>query len=91
MADTGVGIAPESQARVFDRFYRADPSRSRRTGGFGLGLSIARAAVERLGGRIELESKPGEGSTFRVVLPLPPGDRAAGGTPFARWSDGTVR
>lgn len=70
VSDTGIGIPTESQAHIFDRFYRADPSRSRRTGGFGLGLSIARAAVERLGGQIMLESNPSQGSTFRVVLPI---------------------
>jgi len=55
---------------VFDRFYRVDPSRTRESGGLGLGLAIARWAVESQGGRIELESRVGEGSTFRVVLPL---------------------
>ncbi len=70
VSDTGVGIPVEAQAHVFDRFFRADPSRSRRTGGFGLGLSIAQTTVERLGGTIELESKPGQGSQFRVILPI---------------------
>ncbi|MFO0951233.1 MAG: ATP-binding protein [Isosphaeraceae bacterium] len=69
VADTGEGIPPEALPRVFDRFYRADPSRSRRTGGVGLGLSIARAVAERQGGAVEAESVPGAGSTFRVTLP----------------------
>jgi heavy metal sensor kinase len=67
--DTGPGIAAEHRERVFDRFYRVDPGRSRERGGAGLGLSIARWAVELHGGRIELESELGQGSTFRIVLP----------------------
>src|SRR5262249_24752086 len=70
VSDTGIGIPAAIQARVFDRFYRVDPSRSRRTGGAGLGLSIAKALVEGLRGRLEVESTPGTGSTFRVTLPL---------------------
>lgn len=69
VADQGPGIAPEHRERVFDRFYRADPSRNSRTGGFGLGLAIARWAVEANGGCIEVESAPGKGSVFRMVLP----------------------
>jgi len=70
VSDTGIGIPAAIQARVFDRFYRVDPSRSRRTGGTGLGLSIAKALVESMRGRLEVESTPGKGSTFRVTLPL---------------------
>lgn len=70
VSDTGVGIAGEALPRVFDRFFRADASRSRRTGGTGLGLSIARAVVERHGGTIAAESTPGVGSKFRVALRL---------------------
>ena len=70
IADTGLGIPTEALDRVFDRFYRVDPSRSRRTGGIGLGLSIVRVLVESLGGRIEVESNLGVGSTFRIRLPL---------------------
>lgn len=69
VADTGEGIAPEQQAKVFERFYRVDKSRSRAEGGAGLGLAITKLAVERHGGRIELESIKGQGSTFRVLLP----------------------
>ncbi len=69
VTDTGEGIAPEHQANVFERFYRVDKTRSRAEGGAGLGLAIARLAVERHGGRIELDSTPGRGSTFRVLLP----------------------
>jgi two-component system OmpR family sensor kinase len=57
--------------KIFDRFYRIDPSRARADGGQGLGLAIAKCAVEHQGGRIELESAPGAGSTFRIVLRLP--------------------
>jgi heavy metal sensor kinase len=67
VTDRGPGIRRADQARVFDRFYRVDPARAR--GGIGLGLAIARWAVEAHGGRIELESEPGRGSTFRIVLP----------------------
>ncbi len=68
VADNGPGIAPEHHARIFERFYRVDPSRSVQRGA-GLGLSIAQWAVEANGGRIELESAIGRGSTFRIVLP----------------------
>ncbi|MSR63516.1 MAG: heavy metal sensor histidine kinase [Planctomycetes bacterium] len=68
VSDSGPGIAPEHRARVFERFYRVDPARSREHGGAGLGLAIARWAVQAHGGRIELESEVGRGSTFRIVL-----------------------
>lgn len=68
--DTGAGIAPEHQDRVFDRFYRVDPARTSGPGGLGLGLPIARKIVEAHGGRISLESVPGQGSTFTIHLPL---------------------
>jgi two-component system OmpR family sensor kinase len=64
---------------VFERFYRADPSRSRAHGGSGLGLSIAASIAEGHGGRLELDTCPGEGSTFRLVLPLQ--DATAGPAP----------
>jgi heavy metal sensor kinase len=67
--DTGPGIPAAHRERIFDRFYRLDSGRSRETGGIGLGLAIARWAVEANGGRIELESEEGRGSLFRIVLP----------------------
>lgn len=76
VTDRGIGIPEDEQRRVFERFYRADQARSRRTGGTGLGLSIVKHAVQRHGGEIELWSRPGRGSTFTVRLPAidPPPD-----------------
>jgi signal transduction histidine kinase len=70
VADTGIGIAPEDLPRVFERFYRTDASRARSTGGFGLGLSIARDLVVAMGGTITVESEVGAGSRFTVRLPV---------------------
>lgn len=68
--DTGLGIAPEHQARIFERFYRVDPARSRREGGTGVGLTVAKGLVEAMGGRMGLESVAGKGSTFYFILPF---------------------
>lgn len=68
--DTGIGIPPEHQERVFERFYRVDKSHSKESGGTGLGLSIVKHAVQDLGGRIELDSTPDEGTEIKVYLPL---------------------
>jgi signal transduction histidine kinase len=68
VSDTGVGISPEDLEHVFDRFFRADSSRARNSGGFGLGLSIARELVEAMGGSLMATSEPGLGSTFWVSL-----------------------
>lgn len=68
ISDTGVGIPSRDLPRIFERFYRVDRARSRETGGTGLGLSIARHVAERHGGRVEVESELGRGSTFRVIL-----------------------
>jgi signal transduction histidine kinase len=70
VADTGFGIAPAEQARVFDRFYRADRARTRATGGTGLGLAIARALIQAHGGEIGLESQPGRGTTVWFTVSL---------------------
>lgn len=67
--DTGIGIAPEYHERIFRKFFQVDSSMTRKYQGTGIGLSIAQAIVDTHGGRIELESAPGKGSTFRVVLP----------------------
>jgi signal transduction histidine kinase len=67
--DTGIGIAAQHLDKIFDRLYRVDQARDRATGGSGLGLALARRAAQSLGGRIEVESKPGDGSEFRLVLP----------------------
>ncbi len=67
--DTGVGIAPEHQPHVFERFYRVDAARSRRSGGSGLGLAIVKYVVEAHGGRVSVSSQPGQGSRFSIRLP----------------------
>ena len=69
VADTGIGIAPEHQSRVFERFYRVDKSHSKASGGTGLGLSIVKHAVQYHHGRIELESTPGTGTTIHAIFP----------------------
>jgi PAS domain S-box-containing protein len=69
--DQGLGIPRGEQERIFEKFYRADPLLSRGVGGTGLGLYICRELVQRMGGEIEVESEPGEGSTFTVELPVP--------------------
>ncbi len=68
--DTGIGIAPEHHARIFERFYRVDRARSRDLGGTGLGLAIVKHFVQGFGGRVELSSQVDQGSTFSVWLPL---------------------
>jgi signal transduction histidine kinase len=72
--DTGTGIPEEDLDRIFDRFARADPGRSRHTGGFGLGLSIVRTIVEAHGGTIHVSSRVGVGTTFLVELPVAPAE-----------------
>jgi heavy metal sensor kinase len=70
VTDAGPGIAAEHAARIFDRFYRVDTGRSRDAGGFGLGLAIAQWAVQAHKGTICVSSAPGEGSTFRITIPV---------------------
>jgi signal transduction histidine kinase len=76
--DTGPGIDPEILPRIFERFFRGDPAHSRATGGTGLDLSIVRNLVNRMGGRIAVDSRPREGSLFRVELPEQPSERLPG-------------
>ena len=73
VADSGPGIDPAHLPRIFERFYRADSSRSRSTGGFGLGLAIAKSLVSFYGGRIDAQSTPGKGATITVEFPVEPG------------------
>jgi two-component system phosphate regulon sensor histidine kinase PhoR len=68
--DTGIGIKPKDQPRVFERFYRVDKARSRELGGTGLGLAIVKHLVQSFGGKVSVESEPGKGSTFTVELQI---------------------
>jgi two-component system phosphate regulon sensor histidine kinase PhoR len=69
VSDTGLGIAAEHLPRLFERFYRVDKNRSREMGGTGLGLSIVKHLAQTQGGRVEVQSQPGKGSDFSLVLP----------------------
>jgi two-component system OmpR family sensor kinase len=79
VADQGPGLTPEQTQRVFERFYRADTHRNRKSGGSGLGLAIVSALVAAHGGTATVESSPGEGATFRITLPLAPGTPGGAG------------
>jgi len=70
VSDTGPGVPLKHAQRIFERLYRADPHRARSHGGAGLGLAIVTSIVKAHGGRVELATSPGKGSTFRVILPL---------------------
>ena len=70
VTDTGIGIPQDALARIFERFYRVDKGRSRDEGGTGLGLAIVKHVAQTHGGQVEVESRIGKGSTFRVRLPL---------------------
>src|SRR6202162_84818 len=72
IADQGEGLTPEQAERVFERFYRADQARNRKSGGSGLGLAIVAALVTAHNGTVSVDSTPGHGATFRIALPLAP-------------------
>ena len=74
VSDTGIGLSPDDQSRVFERFYRVDRARSRELGGTGLGLSIVKNTVRGMGGDVGVDSAVGRGSTFWVSLPRMPTD-----------------
>ncbi|TYL82937.1 response regulator [Bradyrhizobium cytisi] len=80
--DTGIGIVPEAQSRIFREFEQADDRVARTYGGTGLGLAISERIVKRMGGRITLESAPAQGSTFEVAIPLAPSHGNTGQTAF---------
>jgi PAS domain S-box-containing protein len=80
--DTGIGIAPEAQSRIFREFEQADERVARTYGGTGLGLAISERIVKRMGGRITLESEPGRGSTFEISIPLTAVETSVGQTRF---------
>ncbi len=84
--DDGVGIEPEDQARVFERFFRVDKGRSRKMGGTGLGLSIVKHIAAYYGGSVKLESEPGKGSCFQVEIPLS-GINKVDNTAFSRYTN----
>jgi two-component system OmpR family sensor kinase len=81
VADRGPGMTSDHASRVFERFFRADPSRARASGGSGLGLSIVSAIAEAHGGRVQIETEPGDGATFQVRLPVTGGGHAAPDAP----------
>jgi len=68
--DTGIGVSPEKRSRLFESFYQSDGSNTRKYGGAGLGLAICKQLAEKMGGDIEVESEPGRGSTFRLIVRL---------------------
>jgi two-component system phosphate regulon sensor histidine kinase PhoR len=72
VSDTGIGIPPESLPRIFERFYRVDKGRARDEGGTGLGLAIVKHVAQAHGGQVDVESRIGKGTTFRVRLPVAP-------------------
>ena len=84
VADTGEGMPPEHLPHIFERFYRVDQARTRTSGGAGLGLAIVREFVQLMGGQVDVESVPGEGSCFRVRLPSTSAASPADITPPAR-------
>jgi len=70
ISDTGIGIEPDALIHIWEPFYRADKSRSRDTGGYGLGLSLCKTIVEAHGGKIEISSTPGKGTRVSLSIPV---------------------
>jgi two-component system, OmpR family, sensor histidine kinase SenX3 len=91
VVDQGIGIAPSQQQRVFERFYRVDPARSRDTGGTGLGLSIVKHVAADHGGDVRIWSEPGRGSTFTLRIPAAPAEAIVAEQHVARLSDADSR
>jgi two-component system sensor histidine kinase SenX3 len=89
VSDQGIGIADSDTERIFERFYRADPARSRATGGTGLGLAIVKHVAANHGGRVDVRSRAGRGSTFTLTLPTVEDRPSAAGTAPASVSGGT--
>jgi two-component system OmpR family sensor kinase len=81
IVDHGEGIPPQLREKIFQRFWRADTSRTRETGGSGLGLAIVAGIVAKHEGHVEVVETPGGGATFRVSIPLLPRDPDEGGSP----------
>jgi two-component system sensor histidine kinase SenX3 len=90
VTDRGIGIAPQHQQRVFERFFRVDPARSRATGGTGLGLAIVKHVAANHGGEVRLWSRPGTGSTFTLRLPAAGDGTNRTGPPGAAGSDASA-
>ena len=91
VADTGIGFGPAEKARIFERFQQADASITRRFGGMGLGLSISRELVSLMGGTLDCESAPGQGSRFWFALPLPPVLGSGGPSPVPDTPERALR
>ena len=89
VADSGPGISPADLGRIFQRFARANPPRSSETGGFGLGLAIVQAIATAHHGSVQVQSTPGRGSSFEVVLPLAPAAAPATRSRPGTWSPST--
>ena len=83
VADAGIGIPSRDLERIFERFYRVDQARSRATGGTGLGLAIVRHVAQAHGGEVTVESVEGQGSVFRLLLPVEADDTAPAPVPTA--------